>query len=215
MPGLEFQITGAGVLPHAAVPGLQFSLQIQNQPAEEQIQAIMLRVQIRIEAPRRGYSESEKARLLELFGEPERWGETVKSLLWSNVTMSVPSFRGECCVELPVPCTYDFEVMGAKYLDAVESGEIPLLFLFSGTTLYANKTGDLQISQIPWEKEATYRMPVTVWRAMIDHYFPNSAWLRLNRDVFDRLCAYKGHNTLLTWEETFNRLLEQADEKEQ
>jgi hypothetical protein len=35
---------------------------------------------------------------------------------------------------MPVTCTYDLEVVAAKYFYALEDGEVPLEFLFSGTT---------------------------------------------------------------------------------
>ena len=55
----------------------------------------------------------------------------------------------------------------------------------------ANDTGALQVSQIPWDKEARYRLPVHVWQQMMDLYYPNTAWLCLRKDVFDRLYHYK------------------------
>ena len=45
----------------------------------------------------------------------------------------VPGFEGTTVIDLPITCTYDFEVVAAKYLEALEDGEVPLLFLFSGT----------------------------------------------------------------------------------
>ena len=40
-------------------------------------------------------------------------------------------------------------------------------------------------------KEAKFRLPQKVWRELIDSYYPNTAWLCLRRDVFDRLNQYK------------------------
>ncbi len=42
---------------------------------------------------------------------------------------------------------------------------------------------------------------------MMDHYYPNSAWLRLRRDAFERLHAYKRSHGLATWEEAIESLL--------
>jgi len=109
--------------------------------------------------------------------------------------------------ELPVVCSYDFEVAAAKYFYALEDGEVPLLFLFSGTVFYAAGEGRLQITQISWEKEAPFRLPIHVWKEMMDHYFPNSAWLRVGKDVFDRLYAYKARHALPTWDDALDRLL--------
>jgi hypothetical protein len=207
MPDLDFKVVAAEAIPYAAVPTLQFTLAVTNEPADEQIQAIMLRVQMRIDATQRSYDVAAQALLRELFGEPAQWAGTLRSLLWTNTTMNVPPFTGSIAAELPIACSYDFDIVGTKYLAALEDGDIPLLFLFSGTVLYASGATGLQITQIPWEKEAAFRLPVRLWREMMDRYFPNSVWLRVRKDLFDRLYRYKGRNALLTWEDVFERLL--------
>ncbi len=35
---------------------------------------------------------------------------------------------------------------------------------------------------------------------MMDHYYPNTAWLPLRKDLFDRLCRHKGRHALPTWD---------------
>jgi hypothetical protein len=97
--------------------------------------------------------------------------------------------------------------------DVLGDGEIPLLFLFSGTIFYEGKvgegeTGNLQVAQISWSKEAAFRLPVEVWQTMIAQYYPNSTWLRLHKDVFDQLYAYKARQGLLTWDDVFSKLLQ-------
>src|SRR5437588_5013331 len=99
----------------------------------EQIHGILLRCQIRIEPRRRRYTEGEQEQLYDLFGEPQRWGDTVKTLLWTHVALMVPGFEGQAEIDLPLPCSYDFEVAGSKYFQALEDGDIPLLLLFSRT----------------------------------------------------------------------------------
>lgn len=169
---------------------------------------MMLTAQIRIAAARRTYDTEEQARLVELFGPPERWNETAKSLYWTHATVMVPPFEGQTCVDVLVPCTYDFDVAVAKYFRGVEHGEIPLEFLFSGTMFYDDAHGALQTARISWDAEATVRFPVSVWKEMMDHYFPDSAWLRLRNDTFDRLYAYKSGRAFLTWEQAFESLLD-------
>ncbi len=63
------------------------------------------------------------------------------------------------------------------------------------------------VEQIPWDCEARYRIPVTVWRDMIEHYFPNSGWLRLTRDTIESLAHYKAVRGLTTWDEAVDSLL--------
>lgn len=211
MPDLEFRVEDASVLPFAAVPSLLFKLRIENQAAEP-IRSIMLKTQIQIVTSQRHYSDREQERLFELFGQPQRWGETLKTMAWANTIVLVPAFSGSTVTDVPVPCTYDFEVVSSKYFHALEDGEIPLEFLFSGTIFYSGGAG-LQVVHIPWEKEATFRLPVHLWKEMMDHYFPNSAWLRVHRDVFDRLNHYKIGQGLPNWESTLEKLLQASGEK--
>jgi hypothetical protein len=207
MPDLNFRVVEADALPYAAGPTMLFKLHIENLADHEHIQSIMLRTQIRIEVTRRHYDARSEERLLEVFGEPHRWGETLRSLLWMHTSTIVPGFDGNIVAELPVPCTYDFEVVGAKYFHALEDGEVPLLFLFSGTIFYSTGDGPLQIMQVSWEKEAQFRLPIRIWKEMMEGYFPNSTWLRVQTDVFDRLYSYKAHRALPTWEATIEDLL--------
>ena len=164
---------------------------------------------------KRRYAAEEKVRLLDLFGRPERWGETLRAFLWTHVTTVVPRFSGSTVVDLPVQCSYDFEVVSTKYFNALEDGEIPLTFLFSGTIFYEGAGGNIQIAQISWSKEATYRLSVALWKAAIEASFPNSAWIRLPKDVFDQLYQYKIAHGLPTWEATFARLLLASGEEVQ
>ena len=210
MPDLRFQIEGAEVLPFAASPSLLFRLRIENREGEA-VRSLLLQVQIRIATMARPYTAGEQEHLAELFGPPGRWGDTLKSLLWGRTTLVVPAFTDRTVVEMPVPCTYDFDVIASKYLDALEGGEVPLELLFSGTVFYSGGTG-LQAEQIPWDREAQFRLPVRLWREMMQQYFPNSAWLRLRKDVFDRLYRYRVGRALNTWEETVERLLAAGEE---
>src|SRR3712207_3200730 len=165
MPDLDFKVEGAEVLAFAAVPSILFKLRIENLE-EEPIRSVALNTQIRIAATQRHYDPAEQERLLELFGEPHRWGNTLRSLLWTHTTLQVPPFSGSTVVDMPVPCTYDLEVIGSKYFYALEDGEVPLEFLFSGTVYYAGEGGRLQVARISWEKEAEYRLPVRLWKEM-------------------------------------------------
>jgi hypothetical protein len=210
-PELEFTVRDGGVLEHAAVPTLRFAVSIGTVGAAAQVKSVALNVELRIAATRRRYKEGERDRLVELFGQPEEWGRNLKTLHWTSLTMHVPPFTGRTEIELPITCTYDLEVSASRYFDALEDGEVPLEFLFSGTVFYAGADGRLQVGRIGWDKDASYRMPVSAWREMIDRYFPDSAWMRLRRDSFDRLAAYRTRNTLVSWEQAIDRLLDEAD----
>jgi hypothetical protein len=147
-----------------------------------------------------------------LFDVPERWGQTVRPMLWTHVSAVVPPFTSSDTLDLPVPCSYDFNVAATKYFSALEDGDLPLCFLFSGTIFHETEHAPLQVAQIPWEKEAYFRLPVSVWRELMEHYHPNSAWLCLRKDVFDLLRHYKSRQGLPTWEQALERLLASAPE---
>ena len=115
---------------------------------------------------RRRYAADEEARLLELFGETPRWGDTLKPFLWTHVSTMVVGFTGGTDVELHVPCTYDLDVAAAKYFHALDDGEIPLILLFSGTVFAKGDGGALRVTQIPWDREARLRLPVQTWREL-------------------------------------------------
>ncbi len=213
MPDLSFEVISAEVPPFAAVPTLIFKLRVTNADEQERIHSVTLRSQVQLAVTRRRYSPEAQAQLLEVFGEPERWGETLRTLLWTHVNAVVPQFSGSVIVDLPIACTYDFEVVATKYFNALGDGEIPLLFLFSGTVFYENEEGNLQAGQISWTKEASYRFPVTVWQEMMARYYPNSTYIRLHKDVFDRLYQYKATHGLPTWEDVIGRLLQTNEEE--
>jgi len=196
-----FSIEDGGVLPHSAVPTLRFGLLVES---DKDVRALSLAVQVRIAATQRTYSDAEEEALREVFGSPEQWGRSLQSLHWTNLAVQVPAFTGSTLVDLLVTCTYDLEVTAAKYLTGLDQGEVPLEFLFSGTLFYGEP---LQVRPISWNAEAQYRLPVSVWREMMDRFFPNSAWLRVDRSTFDRLHAYRAQNAHLSWDDTFEALL--------
>lgn len=206
-PILNFAIEAAEALPFAAVPTIAFRLSVQCPDASQRIQSVALRCQIQIEAQRRTYQAEEKAGLRDLFGEPDRWSQTLRPLLWSHASITVPEFEGSVKLALPVACTFDFNVAAAKYFHAVEDGDIPLVFQFSGTIFHAAQDGSMRIAQIGWDRESRFRLPARVWREMMDLYYPNSAWLRLRRDVFESLYAFKRQQGLATCEEALEQLL--------
>jgi hypothetical protein len=143
----------------------------------------------------------EQEKLRDLFDTPSRWGETLHPLLWTHGSVAVGPFTDAIAVDLPVPCTYDFNVAMTKYFYALEEGEIPVALRFGGTMFHESEDGALQVAQIPWDKEAASRLPVAVWKEMMERYYPNIAWLCLRKDVFDRLYQYKSRRGLPTWEQ--------------
>jgi uncharacterized protein DUF6084 len=210
MPELSFAVESAAPMPASATPILVLRLAVSN-ATDEQIHSIALNSQLQIEPARRSYSDREKSSLSDLFGEPERWGSTVRPLFWTTLNNTVPGFQGFTSVDLRVPCTFDFNVAATKYFHAIEDGEIPVLLFFSGTVFYlANDR--LQIAPIPWSHQASCRIPAQAWKEMMRLHYPNTAWLNLRQDVFDRLYRYKVRNGLPTWEDSIEHVLAAAGE---
>jgi len=205
MTELVFDCLDAHAERHAAAPTMILKLRIAELTGES-IHAMTLQIQIRIEAQRRRYADREADRLSDLFGETSRWGDTLKPLHFTSLALTVPAFTGSVELDLPVPCTYDFDVTSAKYMNALDDGEIPLILLFSGS-VFSRGTSGFAVERVPWNKEAQYRLRVSTWREMMDLHFPDSAWIRVRRDTFDALQRYKSRQAMTSWEEVLESLL--------
>lgn len=175
------------------------------------IHMISLQAQIRIDAHLRRYDPWEQDLMVEQFGEPERWHETLRPFTWTHASVNLPGFSGSSEFEVPIECTYDLEVLGSRYFHALQGGTVPLEFLFNGTVVTKADPG-FHVHQIPWHKAAAYEMPVSVWRELMDRYFPNSGWIRLHRDTIEALQRFKGRRAIPSWDQTFTELLARATE---
>jgi hypothetical protein len=213
-PDLNYHVVMAEPEPFAASPLLRFKLRVSQSAAVGTelvpIHSVSLHCQLRIEPGQRRYGEAEQEKLLDLFGSPARWGQTLRPMLWTHASVAVGRFTDAVVVDLPVACTYDFNLAMTKYFYALEDGEIPVTLLFSGTIFHECDDGALRVAQIPWDKETAFRLRVAVWKEMMERYYPNSAWLCLRKDIFDRLYEYKSRHGLLTWEQALESLLPAA-----
>jgi hypothetical protein len=209
---LAVTVIGAHPCAHTAAPGIVFRLRIEN-ISNRRIHTLGLRCHIRIEPRSRPHSPEERARLYELFGDPRQWDRTLQPVTWAQTSTVVPGFDRQIEIDLPVSCTYDLEVGSAKYLHAIRTGEIPLAFAFSGTAFSATDRGVLIVEPVPWDVEASFRMPAQVWRAAMDQFFPGGGWLRLQRDTIDRLQAFRGQQAVLNWDDAIGLLLNRETAK--
>jgi hypothetical protein len=207
---LVFDCVGAHADKYAVVPSMSLTLRIAETNGQK-VEAIALRCQIRIEPTRRHYTDAEAERLNDLFGDTQRWADTLKPLQFTTVSVMVPGFTGSVELDLPVMLSYDLEIGSTRYFAGLEGGEIPLLLLFSGT-VFTTVDGRMQAQQVPWSKEASYRLPVSLWREAIDMHFPNSAWIRMNMQTLDELQRFKTRQALPTWDATLAALLARADD---
>lgn len=213
MSDLTIEVIGSQPDIYAAAPTLLLKLRI-TRPGDEPVHAMVLKAQIRIEPQLRHYSPEEEMKLRELFGDAPRWGQTAKPFVWTHVSTALSEFKGSVEVDLPVPCSYDFEVGAAKYLHGIGDGEVPIVLLFNGTIFGyregADRQSRLMVQPISWNVEANYRLPIKVWRGSMDAFFPNSGWIRLHTDTIDALTRYRADRALVSWEDTFELLLKEA-----
>jgi hypothetical protein len=212
MTDVTFAVVGIEPEPYSVTPVLNARLGVAA-VGDDPIHAIALRAQVRIEPMRRGYSDEEAAGLVDLFGPRERWATTLRSFQWLQTSAMVQGFSGATQVDLPLECTYDFEVAASKYLHALRDGTVPLQFLFSGTVFSKGPRG-FAVQQVPWDREDHFEMPVSVWREVIQLHFPNTGWLRLTSDTLDALAAYRSARGLLSLDEAVTSLLETASTEE-
>ncbi|MHB9863983.1 DUF6084 family protein [Streptomyces sp. YIM S03343] len=212
MTEFTFACTDVRADRYAAGPTLVFRLRItaSDDSGATRVHALALRCQLRIEPARRGYGDHESAALTDLFGERSRWGSTLQPVRFADVPLMVTGFTGETEADLVVPCTYDMDIAATRYLDALDGGEVPLLMLFSGTAFTGS--GGYRVEPVPWDREATCRMPVATWREMVEQHFPGCGWLRLPRATMDALVTYRSRHALASWEATVARLLADGDD---
>jgi hypothetical protein len=207
IPELDFRIEDAFAQEHAAVPTILFRLAVESLGGHA-VRSALLDTQIQIAARARPFDAEDVDGLADIFGTPERWSTTLRTLLWTRTTRVVPAFEGATVIDLPVTCTYDLDVIASRYFGGVGSGGVPLEFLFSGTVFYSGAGGMLQTSRISWEKEATYSLPVSVWRETMDRHFPGTAWLRVSNRTYDRLTRERARRGEADFEGTLGALLE-------
>jgi len=213
VPDFDLKVAGCEAARHAVAPTLFFKLALSQRDPPVFIQSVTLQCQIRIEARQRSYAPAEQERMTDLFGAPARWSETLNSMLWIQTHVTVPPFERDCVVDLPVFCSFDFNLAATKYFHGVQDGVVPLLLLFSGSVFYKDEEGHLAMDLISWNKEARFSLPIAVWQHMMEIYYPNSAWLCLSRPVFEALYQYKRQRGLTGFDEVLASLIPASDKR--
>lgn len=205
-PHPTFTVLGADVVKVAAAPQMKFTLGVTESEGRD-VFAIALTVQIHLDPAQRKYDEATKARLFELFGEPSRWAATTKSFQWAQVYVMVPEFTGATSFDVPVNVTFDLELAAARYFYALPEGEVPMTFHYSGSIFYRGEEGQIQIVQVPWSCQSKFKLPVEVWRKVMDFHYPNATWMTLRRPTMDALLDYKTEHGLTTLDSCVRKLL--------
>jgi hypothetical protein len=211
MPDLSFSMGEPTALRYAAVPTILAPVKIVNAHPQRPVRSIVLNCQVQLEPAARPYTAQEEAKLLDLFGERDRWARTMKPMLWTNAVLKVPGFAAETTVDLLLPCSMDFDVAATKFFYGLDAGYISVTVLFSGTVFYNSDEDAMQVMQIPWDREARFRLPVEVWKAAVAMHYPELVWMRLPKETFDRLYRYKVARGIPSLERMLERLLDQAE----
>ncbi|WP_377268118.1 DUF6084 family protein [Peterkaempfera sp. SMS 1(5)a] len=202
-PDLTFTVAAARPASFTAVPTLEFRIAVAGGGGP--VRSVLLSTAVRIAPARRRHDQATRDRLAEVFGNAQQWASGIRPLALAQVTTVLPPFEDTTTATLPVPCGSDIELAVTKYLRAVPDGDIPLDFLFSGTVFHDGPDGRLRTARISWAGDATYRLPVGLWQQTVH----DSGWVRLSRDDYDRLDAYRARHALTSWDETVRALLEQ------
>jgi hypothetical protein len=203
-PQVRFTIASVRTEPHAAAPTLVFRVRVEESSGAF-MQAALLRCQVYIDVRHRRYSAAEGERLNEIVAEPARWSDTMRPLLWTTVPLVLSRCQGTVDVDLPISCSYDFDVASGKYFRALDEGDVPLSFMFSGTMFAAGPSG-LQVTPVSWDSEARFRLAVRTWREAMDQHFGDTTWIRLQRESFDALDRVRRHRGFVTWDQAVEAL---------
>ena len=210
MSGWSFSVLDVAPTEYAAAPELTARLKVEE-TSGQRVHAIALRCQVRIEPQRRGYAADDEAGMRALFGDRDRWSQTLRPFQWMHCQTTVTGFTGRTEVDLAMPCTYDFDVAASRYLHALGDGAVPLSMMFSGTAFTIGDHG-FEVQHVPWDCTAAYSLPVRVWRDLMAVFYPSSGWIRLDHDTVAALGDYRARHGLISWEETMGRLLADADD---
>jgi hypothetical protein len=211
-PEPEFSVLGVRTVRHAAAPQLALDLQV-IEGSGRQVYMIALSVNVMIEPARRSYDDATRSQLHELFGAPERWALTTRSLVWCQLDVVVPAFTGTTTVAVPIAANYDLELAAVKYLHALPDGMAPMALHFNGTIYYENDDRRLQMVLVPWNTSIDFRLPVRVWHDTIEHYYPNTGWVALGLENLRALQEVKRRRGLTTLDATIESLIGEAGDE--
>jgi hypothetical protein len=201
-----FTVLDVEAVPHAAAPTMRFHLHVED-PLGREVHTIALSTQIQIDPARRAYDAATMARLVDLFGPPERWASTTQVFRWAHVSALVSGFTGATSFWIDVPCTYDMEVAASKYFYSLPDGVAPLSFLFNGMVLYSGDHDRLQVAQVPWSCVARWRMPVDAWKRVMAAYYPGGSWVRVQTETLELLAQRKARGSHHSFDSVIRELL--------
>lgn len=187
LPEPEFWVLDCVPVPHTAAPTLSFKLRVKDGSGLE-VYTVALTAQIHLEASSRAHAHDVRQGLQDVFGEPERWNDTARSVIWAKRDVLVPSFTGSTSFELELPCSTDLELATTRYFEAVEDGEAPLAFHFSGSVFYRAEHDRMQLTMVPWHSTAQFRLPLATWRKAVGE---RGGLVRVSGEAFAELKQFQ------------------------
>jgi hypothetical protein len=187
IPEPEFWVLDAEARPHTAAPTLRFRMRIRDH-SDAEIYTVALATQIHLDAVDRPHDDATREALRDVFGEPERWGDTARGVMWAKVDTLVPSFTGSASFDLEVPCSSDLELATSRYFEAVPDGVAPLSFHFNGKVFYRGAQDRMQLSMVPWHATAQFKLPIETWREAMG---TRGGLVRVSSDTFAALREYR------------------------
>ena len=206
--GLEFTVLGAEPIEYAATPGVRFHLHV-TEPEGREIYTIALSSQIQIDPARRSYDDATRARLVELFGPPERWGATTHSFQWARIDVArahvqrVDGVHGRGPVHLRPRGGVGAVLRLAARRRASRSRSTS-----TARCSTAARHDRLQVVLVPWSCSARWSMPVVVWRRTIEAPLPGRRLDPAARRTRSTRCGAQGRAAgSTTFDETVRGLL--------
>ena len=131
-----------------------------------------------IEPARRAYDAETRERLVELFGPPERWGTTTRSLLWHQADVLVPALHRRH--HLPRLRAVQLRPGGRRRqvpLRRCRTARCRWPSTSTAPSYYRGDDGRLQMSLVPWSCSAEFRLPVGDLARADRALLPDSGWI--------------------------------------
>jgi len=212
MTTLRFHVSDPSPSSQVATSAVSFRLRIQNE-GQARVHMLALRCQVQIEPRVSRRSVDEAKHLRAASSHSPLWSRKLRPLLWARVALIVPAFERVTTADLVVPCTYDFQIASTRYLHGVRDDGIPLRFLFTGS-IFRLQNEAFSVEPVPWDTDATFTLPATVWRTALDRILPHNASLSLRRETLDALLAFRTSRALPTWDDTLDVLLDEVADRQ-
>ena len=201
MPELAFDVLEAR--PRAGGVSAAVELDLRVTTTGEVLGGV-LSVRIDVDTARRTLRDGDSAVFDEVVGPAAHRPQ----IAWTTVPVALPAFVGTTLIKIAVPCPLDLDQAATKLLHGLHGGRLPLLFLFSGTVLWAAPEG-VRISLVPQSTECRFLLPVQTALDAIDAHWPGQVLIPVDRVTAARLWGHRGGHP--TWGLAVSALLDEVE----